>query len=181
MKPLCAVLGHRRSRRRVWHDHVDLRALCVRCGTPLIRSVDKGWRAFVPSDDHPDRISRESYREQMKREAELHAAGPHDPEQWARLLIATLGDPARAAAANPATIFERLIVDLQSEPAFVEAVVTGRLDLPARAAVGSACGRLIGAPRPLPLQFVDPLARYLFARAQSAQPGTPQMSAVTQT
>lgn len=180
LKPLCAVLGHRRSRRRVWHDRVDLRAVCLRCGTPLIRSVDKGWRPLLPSDDHPERISRESYREQMKREAELHAAGPDDPEQWARLLFAAFGDTGRAAAANVATLFGRLIVALESEPAFAEAIVTGRLDLPARAAVGIACGRLIGGARPLPLQFADPLARYLLFRAQSAQPGAPPISVVTQ-
>ncbi|WP_150126802.1 hypothetical protein [Sphingomonas panacis] len=177
MKPLCAVIGHRRSHRRVWHDHVDLRTLCVRCGTPLIRSADKGWRPFVPSDDHPGRISRDAYREQMKRETELHAAGPADPEQWARLLIATFGDAVRGAPANTATLFDRLVVDLRSEPAFAEAIVTGRLDLPARTAVGVACGRLIGATRPLSLQFVDPLARYLLACARSTQPAAPPTSA----
>lgn len=154
----------------MWHDHVDLRAVCVRCGTSLIRSVDKGWRAFVPSDDHPDRISRDAYREQMKRETELRAASPQHPDQWARLLIATFGDTGRPAA-DPATLFDRLIADLEREPAFAEAVATGRLDLPARTAVGSACGRLIGAPCPVPLQFADPLARYLLTRAQSARPG----------
>jgi len=167
LKPLCAILGHRRSRRRVWHDHVDLRADCVRCGTHLIRSVDKGWRPFVAADDHPDRISRDSYREQMKRETELRAASLDDPTQWARLLIAAFDDTGHAAATDPATVFDRLSAGLESEPAFVEAVATGRLDLPARTAVGSVCARLIGASRPLPLQFVDPLARYLLVRAQS--------------
>jgi len=167
LKPLCAVLGHRRSRRRVWHDDVDLRALCVRCGTPLIRSIDKGWRAFGPDDAHPDRISRDAYREQMKRETELRAASPQDLDQWARLLVAAFGTAEHLSASNPASLFDRMAAALVSDAAFAEAAATARLDLPARAAVGIVCGQMIGAARPIPGQFADPLARYLLARVQS--------------
>lgn len=165
--PFCLVLGHKRNRRRVWHDHLDLRAPCGRCGTPLIRSADRGWRPFLPADDHPDRISRDAYRDQLKRERELGAATGERPEQWGRQLIATLGDPAHPPALEPATLFERLLADLRREPAFVAAVATGRLDAAARSAVGTACARLIVAARPLPGQFLDPLVRYLFARARA--------------
>ncbi|MDF0486946.1 hypothetical protein PX554_02295 [Sphingomonas sp. H39-1-10] len=127
---------------------------------------------MLPSDEHPDRITRDAYREQMKRETELNTATPDDPEQWARLLISTYGDAGRSRAVDPATFFDRLIADLDKEPTFVEAVATGRLDLHARTVVGAVCGRLIGAKRSLPLPYVDPLARYVLTRAQAARAGT---------
>ena len=163
-KPFCAIFGHRRDHRRVWNDRVDLRASCMRCGTALIRTADHGWRPFGPEDAHPDRISREAYREDLKREDDLSGASADHPERWARQLIAAFADPARTI--DPNGLFERLLEDLLREPAFATAVTSGRLDGDARLAVGGVTMRALGADRPLPSHFLDPLARYLHARAQ---------------
>lgn len=167
-KPLCVLIGHRRAHRRVWNDGVDLRASCVRCGASLIRTADAGWRAFGPDDASPERISRDAYRAQLKREHDLSGASADRPEHWAAQLIAAFADPARTI--DPATLFDRLLDDLALDPAFAAAVATGRLDAGARQSVGTAAARRLGAERPLPSQFLDPLARHLHARAQDRLP-----------
>ena len=50
---LCGVLGHRRKRNKVWHDGVDYRAPCVRCGIPMVRDMT-GWREFDLAIYAPD-------------------------------------------------------------------------------------------------------------------------------
>jgi hypothetical protein len=49
----CRLRGHRRLRTKVWHDGIDYRAPCVRCGTPLIRDMDGAWRPFDWVKDAP--------------------------------------------------------------------------------------------------------------------------------
>jgi len=163
-KPFCAVFGHRRDHRRVWNDRVDLRTSCIRCGTALIRTADHGWRPFGADDADPARISREAYREDLKREDDLSGASADHPERWARQLIAAFADPALAIDSNG--LFDRLLDDLMREPAFATAVASGRLDGDARRAVGGVTMHALGADRPPPSHFLDPLARYLHARAQ---------------
>ncbi len=48
--PLCAMFRHRRDRRKAWHDGLNYRSNCKRCGIPLIRTVH-GWRAFDSQRD----------------------------------------------------------------------------------------------------------------------------------
>lgn len=170
--PLCLILGHRRARRRVWNDGVDLRAPCIRCGASLIRRSDAGWRPFASSDHHPDRISHDAFREQFKREQELSEASGDQPEQWARQLVATLGNRDRPVHVDTTTLFDRLGAELEHDPAFVKAIDGGWLDPAARAAVGAVCARMIGAPGAMPARFRDPLASYLAARARATRAKT---------
>lgn len=50
---LCRVIGHRRHRTKVWHDGVDYRAPCTRCGTALVRDMHGQWRPFDWEKDAP--------------------------------------------------------------------------------------------------------------------------------
>lgn len=50
---ICRMAGHRRLRTKVWHDGVDYRAPCARCGTPLVRDVSGKWRPFDWALDAP--------------------------------------------------------------------------------------------------------------------------------
>jgi len=50
---LCQAFGHRRLRTKVWHDGVDYRAPCARCGAPMVRDMHDGWRAFDWAKDAP--------------------------------------------------------------------------------------------------------------------------------
>jgi len=50
----CLVAGHAINRKRVWHDGLDFRTKCSRCGQPLVRS-EHGWRAFIESEDEDPR------------------------------------------------------------------------------------------------------------------------------
>ena len=47
---LCKYLGHRVDRHRVWHDDIDFRTGCARCGQPLVRGKT-GWREFDADRD----------------------------------------------------------------------------------------------------------------------------------
>lgn len=47
---LCAVIGHKIDRKRVWHDTIDFRTQCARCGGAMIRE-DMHWRRFHPEQD----------------------------------------------------------------------------------------------------------------------------------
>jgi hypothetical protein len=136
----------------------------MRCGAPLIRSEDRGWRRFDADDASPDRISRDDYREQLKRENALSGASADQPAYWAGQLIAAYADPARQIDA--ASLFDRLLDHLMHDPAFAPAVSSGRLEAEARRAVGAAVIHVLGARRAPPSHFLDPLARYLHARAQ---------------
>jgi len=49
VKGLCALAGHKPNRHRAWHDGLDWRASCKRCGIALIRDHD-GWRPFETQD-----------------------------------------------------------------------------------------------------------------------------------
>ena len=42
---ICSVASHKVNRHRVWHDSVNFRTNCERCGRPLLRD-GKGWREF---------------------------------------------------------------------------------------------------------------------------------------
>lgn len=56
---LCGLSGHRINRRRVWHDSINFRTDCDRCGKGLIRGIS-GWIEFVETaHGQPDRKSRE--------------------------------------------------------------------------------------------------------------------------
>ncbi len=50
MQTVCQIAGHTINRNRVWHDALDFRSKCTRCGKPLIRT-DKGWRQWQLSDE----------------------------------------------------------------------------------------------------------------------------------
>lgn len=56
---LCKVIGHKHAR-RVWHDGLDFRARCARCGGDMLRdSVRGNWRLFDPAEDaNPARVNR---------------------------------------------------------------------------------------------------------------------------
>ena len=47
---LCRVFGHRRDAKRAWHDLVDYRSRCKRCGVEMLRDRH-GWRTFDPEAD----------------------------------------------------------------------------------------------------------------------------------
>jgi len=56
----CKLVPHQVDRHRVWHDGLNFRAKCTRCGCLLLRD-DDGWREFDsdtdlqrPRDPHPD-------------------------------------------------------------------------------------------------------------------------------
>jgi hypothetical protein len=46
----CRITRHRVNRHRVWHDRLDFRATCRRCGMPLLRDK-QGWREFDSARD----------------------------------------------------------------------------------------------------------------------------------
>jgi hypothetical protein len=51
---LCRLWNHRRQRNKVWHDGVDYRAPCARCGLPLVRDIGGEWRPFDIVRDAPE-------------------------------------------------------------------------------------------------------------------------------
>ena len=53
---LCALFGHRRRADKAWHDTLDWRSTCSRCGTPLLRDhkIDR-WRPFTATDHSASR------------------------------------------------------------------------------------------------------------------------------
>lgn len=52
---VCSVLGHQPNRRRVWNDGIQFRCACKRCGYPMLRDIEQGWRAFDAERDHDER------------------------------------------------------------------------------------------------------------------------------
>ena len=46
----CRITRHKVNRRRAWHDHLNFRASCARCGAPLVRDRH-GWREFDSERD----------------------------------------------------------------------------------------------------------------------------------
>lgn len=42
---ICKLRGHRVNRRRVWHDTINYRTRCERCGGALLRDTN-GWRNY---------------------------------------------------------------------------------------------------------------------------------------
>jgi len=54
---LCRLKGHRANRRKAWHDGIDFRSTCVRCGRAMIRDGG-GWRPLVEADEHSGREQR---------------------------------------------------------------------------------------------------------------------------
>ncbi|MBB3911289.1 hypothetical protein GGQ81_001923 [Sphingomonas desiccabilis] len=56
---LCKVMGHKHAK-RVWHDGIDFRARCVRCGDGMLRDDIRGeWRLFDPVQDaDPSRMEK---------------------------------------------------------------------------------------------------------------------------
>jgi hypothetical protein len=62
---ICSIASHRVNRHRVWHDNLNFRTNCERCGTPLLRD-QSGWREFDMAIDanasrmpHPRNPGRE--------------------------------------------------------------------------------------------------------------------------
>jgi hypothetical protein len=53
-KLLCLVARHKVNRRRVWHDELNFRTSCDRCGTPLLKDT-QGWREFDTDRDSNER------------------------------------------------------------------------------------------------------------------------------
>jgi hypothetical protein len=50
MSLMCRLLGHRIAKNHVWHDNVDFRTSCKRCGEPMLRD-QHGWRPFDRDGD----------------------------------------------------------------------------------------------------------------------------------
>jgi hypothetical protein len=50
---ICAFRGHLRDTRRTWHDRIEWRSSCVRCGVPMIkdRAMNR-WREFDREKDY---------------------------------------------------------------------------------------------------------------------------------
>ncbi len=49
---ICAIRGHKPDRHRAWHDSMDWRSTCIRCGTPMIKdALDQKWRPYDPEGD----------------------------------------------------------------------------------------------------------------------------------
>ena len=52
MSFLCSIRGHKRDRRSAWHDTLDWRSNCARCGAPMLKdSISGEWRVFNPETD----------------------------------------------------------------------------------------------------------------------------------
>ncbi len=52
MALLCSILGHKRDSLHAWHDSLDWRSNCVRCGTLLVKDAfTQQWRAFDREKD----------------------------------------------------------------------------------------------------------------------------------
>ena len=47
---LCNLFDHKVERRKVWHDGLDHRTSCGRCGAPLIKR-NQLWRRFDTDED----------------------------------------------------------------------------------------------------------------------------------
>lgn len=54
-KLLCTTKGHLINRHRVWHDSVDYRTQCDRCGKEMVRDAG-GWKEFEGGDHRADRL-----------------------------------------------------------------------------------------------------------------------------
>ena len=52
----CNLLGHKVDRHHVWHDGLDHRATCKRCGRPIIKRRQE-WRLFDTERDTDQRRS----------------------------------------------------------------------------------------------------------------------------
>jgi hypothetical protein len=56
---ICTVLGHRRQHNKVWHDNLNFRAPCRRCGIPMVKDgLTERWRRFVDDDYDQQRLER---------------------------------------------------------------------------------------------------------------------------
>lgn len=49
---MCVFTSHAINRHRVWHDGIEFRTKCRRCGTPLHRT-EEGWR-ILAADEQAD-------------------------------------------------------------------------------------------------------------------------------
>lgn len=59
----CSISGHRIAKQNVWHDRLNLRTDCTRCGTVMIRTI-KGWRPYDEAKDaNTDRLEHRPKRE----------------------------------------------------------------------------------------------------------------------
>ncbi|HEY6815461.1 MAG TPA: hypothetical protein VI168_07980 [Croceibacterium sp.] len=56
---LCRLKGHLANRRKAWHDGIDFRSSCTRCGEAMVRDLG-GWRCFTEADERRDRQQRHS-------------------------------------------------------------------------------------------------------------------------
>ena len=54
-KLLCTTRGHLINRHRVWHDSVDYRTTCDRCGQAMVRDAS-GWKEFNSNDHAAERL-----------------------------------------------------------------------------------------------------------------------------
>ena len=54
---VCGLSGHKINRRKVWHDEVNFRTDCDRCGRPMIRELS-GWMPF-DEEQHRDALRSE--------------------------------------------------------------------------------------------------------------------------
>lgn len=72
---LCKIIRHRPVRRRVWHDSINFRAKCSRCGHSLIKD-DLHWREYdAERDANPMRIPHPRHNVAGKSAAKRPAAG----------------------------------------------------------------------------------------------------------
>lgn len=56
---ICEFFGHKVDPRRVWHDGLNYRTKCRRCGSNLLRQ-SSGWVIFDPAAHADDRRETKS-------------------------------------------------------------------------------------------------------------------------
>lgn len=55
MSLICGIAGPRLDAKRLWHDGLNWRSICVRCGAPMLREIStREWRMLRPLD-HDER------------------------------------------------------------------------------------------------------------------------------
>ena len=60
---LCKATSHSINRRHVWHDGIDYRTRCRRCGAELLRD-EAGWRPYDSERDrNPEREAHPKERQ----------------------------------------------------------------------------------------------------------------------
>lgn len=161
---LCPILGHRSDRTKAWHDNLDWRAPCIRCGAPMIKSGGRGWRAFGTQDFSIDRRGVDD------------AFKPLPPVPGGSRI-----DQARTVRepADPAIVSAALAI-LAANPHF-NAIVAAKIRNPASRAIISAACRQAAAGRRVSSATVAAVTTSLYNPSQPALPVLPDSTLDTAT